>query len=222
MRLSTDRVAAYTGARWDILSVLPPSPTRSGAVVDVGCSNGMLGSMVAAQWHVPVIGVEKNAELAASASERLNRVIVGDATEVIRSLRTEDIPICGVLFGDVLEHLIDPWTCVDAAIDLMPDGGWIVASVPNVAHLDTLVNLLRGTWPMRERGIHDDSHLRFFARRDLDRLFLRSRSSFVAIRRTYRIIERPHRINGFARAIGWVWPNAFTFQFLILLKVQPS
>lgn len=220
--MSDRRLQSYTNPRSGLLAMIPPLPPDGHPVLDVGCSDGATGHELTTGTGVRVIGVELDPALAAVAERRLDRVVVGDATTAMQELVRAETEVAAVIFGDVLEHLVDPWTCVDLAHDLMPDGGWIVASVPNVAHHDTLFNLLRGTWPMRERGIHDDTHLRFFARRDLPQLLARDRSTIEEVRRVYRIVERPHRLNRFAGYVGRLWPNGFTFQYLVRVSVRPK
>ena len=64
------------------------------------------------------------------------------------------------------------WAVLRAAVRYLEPEGVVIASIPNVGHLDTICNLVfRGLWPYRERGIHDRTHLRFFARGNIDELF---------------------------------------------------
>lgn len=222
MAITAERRRAYTRARLDLVELLPPLGPGVQVVLDVGCSNGATGRALMRERDVDVIGIEIDPDLASEATSHLARVEVGDAMDSIVRLVDDGVCVSAVLFGDVLEHLLDPWACVDAAQALMPAGGYLVGSVPNVAHVDTLIHLLRGTWPMRERGIHDRSHLRFFAHRDLVGLFGRGRASITCINRVYRLVERPHRANALAPAFGRVWKNGFTFQYHVLAEVAPA
>ena len=47
-----------------------------------------------------------------------------------------------ILFADVLEHLRNPESVLNRAVDLLKEDGTVIASIPNVAHADILVNLL--------------------------------------------------------------------------------
>ena len=218
VEVTARRRRAYTGARSDLVELLPPLG-RGLPVLDVGCSNGATGRLIQSALGAPVVGIERDPALAEEARAVLSEVLVGDANDVMHELVDRDFRASAVVFGDVLEHLVDPWSCVVSAEAVMPDGGWIVASVPNVAHIDTFISLLRGTWPRRDRGIHDHSHLRFFARRDLSDLLECGRSSIVQRRRVYRLVERPHSVNRYAHLVGWIWPNVFTFQYHLLVRV---
>lgn len=216
---SQARRSAYVGRRPELLGCLPQT---HGPVVDVGCSNGEVGAQIKRERgpHVQVWGIEIDPQLAAEAATRVDRVLRMDALRGLQSLREAgDCPEV-VMFGDSLEHMEDPWTVFDEATAVVRPGGWILVSLPNVAHWDTLFHLLRGTWPHRERGIHDDTHLRFFARRDVEALMNRGRSTLVSLTRVYRLVERPAPINRWAHLVGWLWPNGFTYQYIALSSVD--
>jgi SAM-dependent methyltransferase len=71
------------------------------------------------------------------------------------------------VYGDVLDHLIDPLrVLVELDRALAPDG-FVVISVPNIAHLYIRLTLLLGRFDYADQGILDDSHLRFFTARSL-------------------------------------------------------
>ena len=72
-----------------------------------------------------------------------------------------------ILFADVLEHLYDPQAVLKKAAALLCEGGTILASIPNVAHGDILVNLWDGKWNYTNVGLLDQTHIRFFAKNNL-------------------------------------------------------
>ena len=67
-----------------------------------------------------------------------------------------------LVFGDVLEHLVDPWAVLARLARLVCDGGQILACIPNVQHYSVIVSLLRGKWDYQDEGLLDRTHLRFF------------------------------------------------------------
>ncbi|HUB94688.1 MAG TPA: methyltransferase domain-containing protein [Stellaceae bacterium] len=67
-----------------------------------------------------------------------------------------------VLALDVLEHLVDPWSAVAKIHRLLKPGGVVIASIPNVGHYSVVWPLIRGRWDYAERGLLDQTHLRFF------------------------------------------------------------
>jgi SAM-dependent methyltransferase len=215
------RRASYTTSRRDVLAALP---TVSGAVLDVGCSDGSVGVELARRGLGPLWGIELDEELAAVARTRLDEVLVGPVEQVLDDPRLDGQRFDLVIAADVLEHLVDPWAVYARLVDLLEPGGHILVSVPNVAFWDTFWNLLRGRWPRRDRGIHDATHLRWFGRRDVEELVASHGVTVVSFRRNRRLVERPHPVNRLAPLVAWIWPNLFTFQFVVVGRkgVAPS
>jgi len=74
--------------------------------------------------------------------------------------------------NDVLEHLPDPWTVLRQAHGLLNPGGVVVASIPNLRYFPVLKDLvLRGEFEYQRDGVLDRTHLRFFTRKSIGRLF---------------------------------------------------
>ncbi len=67
-----------------------------------------------------------------------------------------------VVFGDVLEHMLDPWSVIRKLSPYIKVGGDIFASIPNVGHITIIEQLLNGTWTYTEAGLLDKTHFRFF------------------------------------------------------------
>jgi 2-polyprenyl-3-methyl-5-hydroxy-6-metoxy-1,4-benzoquinol methylase len=143
---------------------------RSLRVLDAGCASGYLGQTLKARGHV-VWGVEPDPDSAAQARNLLDRV-EQDTIEnfFLRAPREEDL-FDVVVFGDVLEHTSDPLKVLRLCRNYLHPSSAIIASVPNVAHLAVRAMLLEGRWDYDERGILDQTHLRFFTRTSLAKLF---------------------------------------------------
>lgn len=69
-----------------------------------------------------------------------------------------------VLAGDVLEHCRQPELVLLQLHDLLDDGGYVVISLPNVAHADVRLALLTGKFEYSATGLLDQTHIRFFTR----------------------------------------------------------
>jgi len=163
--------------------------------------------------------------MAAVASNILDKIITGDVENInLKECFLANYFDC-IIFVDVLEHLRDPWRILQEITLFLKEGGVVVASIPNVRHYSTILNLIfKGQWPYRERGIHDKTHLRFFTLKNIKELFSGAYLKIIRLRRNYRIIEQPHGINSMSKFLALPLIREFlTFQYLIIaLKVIPG
>lgn len=82
---------------------------------------------------------------------------------LLKKVADEAGPFDVILCLDVLEHLTDPWSVVDRLSDMLRPGGYIVTSVPNVRNYRLLGPLLfQAKFELKDRGILDRTHLRWF------------------------------------------------------------
>jgi 2-polyprenyl-3-methyl-5-hydroxy-6-metoxy-1,4-benzoquinol methylase len=212
---------AYTGLREDVLGLIDRAPQ---AVLDVGCATGATGDYLRVRYGSKVTGIEIDAAMAESAKSKLFAVHVADLnrTSLRAIVPTERYDL--ILFGDLLEHLVDPWSTLSEARAMLNEGGIILTSLPNVAHYSTLLSLLMfRRWPYRDRGIHDRTHLRFFTRKNLLELYEQAGLSILCERRKLRLLEAPSPLNVAAKWLDFPPFRAyFTFQYIHLLAARPA
>jgi 2-polyprenyl-3-methyl-5-hydroxy-6-metoxy-1,4-benzoquinol methylase len=192
------RIASYTSPRLDVIALIPQAAKQ---ILDLGCANGRLGATIKASRDAEIVGIEADPGFADQAETNLDRVIIDRAENAARLLLGErfDVIVC----ADVLEHLEHPEATLGSLHTLLTTSGCVVVSLPNVRFYDTFVQLgLRGTWPRRERGIHDRTHLRWFTDRDAREMFRLAGFEVERASTNYRLVERPRRINVLAHAVA--------------------
>ena len=131
-----------------------------------------------------VVAVEVDPAAAEKVRQHAERVIVGDLAdpEVIGSaVDAEGFDV--VVAGDVLEHLPDPLRVLRACRAALKPGGYVVLSVPNIAHADIKLQLLAGRFPYRDTGLLDRTHLHFFTRDSLEEMLRDAGLLVVDLRR---------------------------------------
>ena len=74
-----------------------------------------------------------------------------------------------VVAGDVLAHLADPLSVLRSCRAALRPGGWVVLSLPNMAHADVTLQRL-GSAQHEYAGRLDQAHLRFFTRESMEDL----------------------------------------------------
>ncbi len=158
--------------------------------------------------------------MAEEAKTRLDKAIVSDLNGRKWPDELADEAFDFIVLEDAIEYLVDPWNFLSRIYVHLKIDGFVVASLPNVGHVDTVFNLIiRKRWPYRDRGIHDWTHLRFFASRGLPMLFSAGNIENRDINRYFRILDRPHRLNKLTKYIAiWNFLELLTHQFLVVAK----
>jgi 2-polyprenyl-3-methyl-5-hydroxy-6-metoxy-1,4-benzoquinol methylase len=138
-------------------------------VLDVGCANGYL-AQVLGERACEVSGVEFDRAAAEEARPHLKDLVVGDLEQLDLVAELGEARFDVLVFGDVLEHLRDPLPVLRQARRLLAPGGYVVISIPNVAHGAVRLTLLQGQFDYRPLGLLDSTHIRFFTRENLKTL----------------------------------------------------
>jgi SAM-dependent methyltransferase len=134
---------------------------RDKLVLDVGCAAGDTAEALVARGCT-VSGVDIDAEAAEPARPVLAELVIADIDRDPLSQHFKAESFDAIIFGDVLEHLVDPWAALRDAATLLRPEGRILVSIPNVAHAAVRLALLQGRWDYTEKGLLDRTHLRFF------------------------------------------------------------
>jgi glycosyltransferase involved in cell wall biosynthesis/2-polyprenyl-3-methyl-5-hydroxy-6-metoxy-1,4-benzoquinol methylase len=142
-------------------------------VVDFGCATGDLARFLNKRG-CQVVGVEINAEAAKIAERYCEKVIVADLDFVAPTEILPEQSFDVAVFGDVLEHLRDPWKVLKEIQTLLKPEGYVVVSIPNIAHGAIRLAMLHGKFEYSELGILDNTHLRFFTRKTVEELLEQS------------------------------------------------
>lgn len=148
----------YFNVRDDLIRLIPPQAKR---ILEVGCAGGSTGQALRERGFEESVGIELNEEVAQRGRSCYDRLIIGDVEKV--SLPFENDHFDCILYGDILEHLVDPWRVLREHHALLKRGGTIICSIPNIRHYRIIKNLLfKGKWEYKADGIMDRTHLRFF------------------------------------------------------------
>lgn len=141
---------------------------------EIGCGSG--STLLHARKQgvaASIVGAEYVPQIAAVAKKSgVTRVYPGDFATAAAKIRKSEKPFDAIIMGDVLEHMVDPWSALDLAKQLLAPGGQVVASIPNIRYWRVMYNVfLRGDFRYAEDGIMDKTHLRFFCRKNIVEMF---------------------------------------------------
>lgn len=148
---------------------IPPSAQT---VLEIGCGSGATGELyLRRNPRARYIGLEISQDYAAIARQHITECFVGNIETIDILMLTGGVAPDCIVFGDVLEHLQDPWSLLKKLKDQISTNGCIVACVPNTGHWSVITALLSGQWPYADSGLFDRTHLRFFTQQSLRHLF---------------------------------------------------
>jgi 2-polyprenyl-3-methyl-5-hydroxy-6-metoxy-1,4-benzoquinol methylase len=157
----------YNADRTQLLAHFPPSIKR---LLDIGCAGGGFGEMIQRQYETEVWGVEPFELAAEMARKKISRVLCMPIEDALIELPENSFDC--ISFNDVLEHLSDPWTVLKNIRSKLSAGGLVFAVIPNVMFHRVLRDLLlKGDWRYTSQGVLDQTHLRFFTRKSIVRMF---------------------------------------------------
>ena len=153
----------------DLLAFMPGGARK---VLEVGCNTGNLAqAYIAAHGGCDYWGIEFDRTAAEMARRHCSKVmhldVEGMSDAELAELASRD---CWV-FGDVLEHLRDPWRLLARIRQVIPSDGCIVASVPNAQHWSVQARLAIGDFRYADGGLMDRTHLRWFTRQTMLEMF---------------------------------------------------
>lgn len=164
------RVKYDDAPRLDVVGLIQTAPRH---VLEIGCAAGATG--IAVKERFPgcrYTGIEMDPGFCSVAQTRIDRCIQRNIdTEGLDGLGLESDPVDLVICADVLEHLYDPWTTLQALRGLIAEGGQLIASIPNVQHFSVIQGLVEGEFRYQPHGLLDATHIRFFTRRGILELF---------------------------------------------------
>lgn len=137
---------------------------RGGTLMDLGAAGGELGSALREHFD-RTFGFEYNVDCVGQLGAHFDQVVITDL-ETMRALPPN---VDAIVLADVLEHLRNPGAALQLVRNALSPDGRVFISVPNIANITVRLGLLFGVFEYRDRGILDETHLRFYTKRTIRR-----------------------------------------------------
>ncbi len=141
---------------------------KNSRVLDIGCSSGNLGATLRQNKNCEVIGLDLDEKDIQEAKKKLNEAFVMNA-------ETDDLSKLGkfdcVILADVIEHLVNPVQALIKINSVLKESGSVIFSIPNMAHMGTRLMVLDGRFAYGETGLLDKTHLHYYDREEIERIF---------------------------------------------------
>lgn len=155
----------FEHARMDVLRCLGSVEGKS--ILELGAGGGYtLAHAKTVGKAAYVAGVElMNLEGNVQQNQVLDEFHICDLSKGVPSLKCKSFDV--LLCPDVLEHLAEPWDVLRNWSVYLKPGGRLLISIPNIREISVLWKIgVRGDFGYTPDGILDQTHLRFFARRN--------------------------------------------------------
>jgi 2-polyprenyl-3-methyl-5-hydroxy-6-metoxy-1,4-benzoquinol methylase len=147
--------------------ILDKIPLSAKTILDVGCAQGALGAAyLRRNPNARFLGVDIDPVSIAHAQHRMTETACLDIELNPVPFEVPDGIDC-IVYGDVLEHLKDPWAILKQHAALLNDGGTVIVCMPNAEHWTMALRLLNGTFDYEDQGVADRTHLRWFTPRTM-------------------------------------------------------
>jgi 2-polyprenyl-3-methyl-5-hydroxy-6-metoxy-1,4-benzoquinol methylase len=193
-------------------------------VLDVGTADGHPVVQGLKARGCRVWGVEIDPEAAAIAAPLCEQMVVGNVEELDLTQSFGDRKFDVVLCLDVLEHLVEPLPVLRRLASMLTPTGILVASIPNVTHAAVRLQLLDGKFTYTDTGLLDRTHVRFFDRDEVGKLFADAGTTVIErleVRREPHETEIPLDLSAVPEetlAAIKADPDARVFQWIIVAR----
>ncbi len=202
----------FSNVRHDIIKLIPYN--QNNKILEVGCGEGntllTLKSMKKASYIAGIDIIDLNQK------EKLDKFICGDIEKRVSSLPFPETFFDIIICADILEHLVNPWKVVKELKKYLKLGGYFIASIPNIREIKTMTTIfLKGDFKYSDAGILDKTHLRFFCKKNMEKLFLEAGYKIDKI--THNLSPKRNLVNKLT--LGF-WEEFFVMQYLIVARKE--
>jgi len=155
----------YKNVNTDLMEICP----KANSVIEFGCGEGQfLDVYKSNNLAATCVGFELSEAAAGVAETRLDKVLKGNAEQLsLSTFGYEKQSFDLFIYGDVIEHFVDPWATLKAHMDYLKPGGHICACIPNISNWTIIFSLLHGEFEYQNSGLLDRTHLRFFTKKSI-------------------------------------------------------
>lgn len=216
------------------LSIMINMIENNSTVLEFGSANGRMTKYLKEKLNCTVDIVEIDGTAGKEAAQYSRDALLGseegDIENYIWCEKLQGRKYDYIVFADILEHLRNPEEVLKRARGLLAGHGYVLLSVPNIAHNAILLNLFDNDFPYKEIGLLDNTHIHFFAYKSLKKMIqdcgycsVEEKATYckaenTEFHSTYESISLPAKKELRAKEYG----NAYQFVFKIADKVNET
>lgn len=139
-------------------------------VLDIGSACGQFGQILKEHKNCELFGIEYDTESIEIAEQKgvFEKIFQLDLNNFdINHFEKYKNYFDYIVFGDVLEHLMEPQKVLHLFKSLLKPNGYFIISLPNVAHATVKINLLADNFEYEDIGILDKTHIKFYTHKTI-------------------------------------------------------
>lgn len=207
----------FNNPRMDLIGLIPKNENNK--ILEIGSGScDTLVEIKKLKIAKEVIGVELMI-LSDSQQENseIDRLIIGNIENIELDLPEDyfDVIIC----GDVLEHLIEPWSTLKKLHKHLKQDGVIIISVPNFREYHVLLKILiQANFKYSDHGVLDRTHLRFFCKKNIISLLTSAMFNPISIYPIFKLEKEKRRKRIIDMLTFGLIRDFLTSQYIVVAK----
>lgn len=190
-------------------------------VLDIGSASGQFGQILKKYKNCTMYGIDYDIESIKIAKEKevFENIYQLDLNSFdIKQFQEHTNSFDYIVFGDVLEHILEPEKVLKAFKTLLKTNGKYIISLPNVAHSSVKVNLLLDNFEYEETGILDKTHIKFFTHKTIPSFMAESKLEIEKFDYTVMHIKHHKSVNNLSLLPISIRKNIFNDKYSHILQ----
>jgi 2-polyprenyl-3-methyl-5-hydroxy-6-metoxy-1,4-benzoquinol methylase len=211
----------FSNPRLDLISLIPKNENNK--ILEIGAGScDTLVEIKKLNLAQEVVGVElMKLEDSQQNNSWIDRLIIGNIENIELDLPQNhfDVIIC----GDVLEHLVDPWSTLNKLHKHLKQSGVIIISVPNIREYHILFKILiAADFKYGDKGILDRTHLRFFCKKNIISLLTSTMYTLISIHSIFKLERAQRQKRIFNRLTFGLLSDLLTAQYVVVAEKRSN
>jgi len=190
-------------------------------VLDIGSASGQFGQILKEYKNCTIYGIDYDIESIKIAEEKgvFEKIYQLNLNNFdINQLKEHTNSFDYIVFGDVLEHILEPENVLTKFKTLLKSDGKYVISLPNVAHASVKIGLLLDNFEYEETGILDKTHIKFFTHKTIPSFLAGSKLEIEKFDYTVMHIKHHKSVNNLSLLPISVRKNIFNDKYSHILQ----
>lgn len=210
-------ITYFSYIREDLINLIPKT-FRACNVLEIGCGNG---ATLQKLKEIGIANTTAGVELFPSKDnfyDTIDHFLSENVEEIVfPSYMHNSFDI--ILLGDVLEHLVDPWSSLKKVSSLLKAEGCIIVSLPNIRYYSVLKSIIfDGDFKYEKAGILDKTHLRFFCKKNIIELLKSADLKIDTISSSFDKETMKSKKYWLNKITFEIFHDFFVYQFLVVAR----